>query len=917
MIIRGFRIENYGVFSDFPVEGLKPGTTVVTGPNEAGKSTLLLFLVHTLFGYPDKRSTKSPQPPATTGTPSGTVTLEDDKGLTYTVARVQGKSAIVHMPDGTRAGDEILPGLLGNFDAGSYRAVFGFDLADLSEFLALDINQVKDRLISAGITGAKETVQKTVAVLEKTMADNLKPRGQAVINKLAAEARDLESRIRQAEKEEASYAGLRERRALHLEECASLAAEMDEISREAERLRTLINLKPAALKFAKAKTELDKLDAPSSFPENALNRYEKAAGELATATAERARLETEIKELTLEIGENEPNLLWVGKAVEIEALSRSAPLWENLQNEAIGIKAGLDLSRETIKAHLDDLGPGWTIGRLIKFDTGLESRARVRRLKDRLDAIDAEASKASADMARQKAKAAELANAAASSPLPKKALALCLTLGAAFLLAAVLTGDTTRMAFILLTGLAFGIALVLASRRTDSGLSSTAELARAEVEGTAATIKDIENRLVGLNAEWRSLLSDLRIEGETPEPALLLDLFDRADAAKRDLTELNRREKNLLEAENKILSMENGARATLAPLIPEAVKKEGRDLIALLGQAFDRARLEKEKAAKREGLQNLVTRAENRLETARSEEGARKEELKALLDLSHATDEEDFRAKEAAWSARAGLGKIMDEAVFTMESHLGRVDLSAPVFEELFTGGIDGWTTALESLKKNLAEKRAAHDEANRAYGAEGAAMNDLLASGLLPSLSADLEAVRSEARTAAAEWRKAALANHLVNAALETYARDRQPAVYAEASRIFSGITGGRYISVLQPPGGTEIAAKRADGLLYRPEELSRGAREELYLSLRLGLAADYSSRGANLPLIADDVFVNFDPARKAGAIKAVTGRAMNGQAIIFTCHPETVEEIKKADPASRIIEINPKGPGESGKPA
>ena len=44
-------------------DDLGPGLTVLHGPNEAGKSTLLDFLRGVLFGFPDGRSRRPQRPP--------------------------------------------------------------------------------------------------------------------------------------------------------------------------------------------------------------------------------------------------------------------------------------------------------------------------------------------------------------------------------------------------------------------------------------------------------------------------------------------------------------------------------------------------------------------------------------------------------------------------------------------------------------------------------------------------------------------------------------------------------------------------------------------------------------------------------------------------------------------------------------
>jgi uncharacterized protein YhaN len=81
-------------------------------------------------------------------------------------------------------------------------------------------------------------------------------------------------------------------------------------------------------------------------------------------------------------------------------------------------------------------------------------------------------------------------------------------------------------------------------------------------------------------------------------------------------------------------------------------------------------------------------------------------------------------------------------------------------------------------------------------------------------------------------------------------------------------------------------------------PLVLSRGAREQMYLAIRFGLIKSFESSGVILPVMTDDVLVNFDPKRARGAAEAFSALAETHQILFFTCHPETVEILKDLCP-------------------
>ena len=73
--------------------------------------------------------------------------------------------------------------------------------------------------------------------------------------------------------------------------------------------------------------------------------------------------------------------------------------------------------------------------------------------------------------------------------------------------------------------------------------------------------------------------------------------------------------------------------------------------------------------------------------------------------------------------------------------------------------------------------------------------------------------------------------------------------------------------------------------------EELSRGTAEQLYLALRFGPIEEFARHAEPLPVVMDDILVNFDAERAARAADAIRDLATRHQVIYFTCHAPTAE--------------------------
>ena len=153
-------------------------------------------------------------------------------------------------------------------------------------------------------------------------------------------------------------------------------------------------------------------------------------------------------------------------------------------------------------------------------------------------------------------------------------------------------------------------------------------------------------------------------------------------------------------------------------------------------------------------------------------------------------------------------------------------------------------------------------------------------------------------------DWQVKAVSCRILEDIRKAYERERQPQALAETSDYFRRLTSGRYQRVWTPLGEDTLKIDDADSNTLDVGWLSRGTREQLFIALRLALSAQYSRRGADLPLILDDVMVNFDTGRAKTAAKLLEELANTGkQIILFTCHEHIGRIFQKMDVPVKIL--------------
>lgn len=147
-------------------------------------------------------------------------------------------------------------------------------------------------------------------------------------------------------------------------------------------------------------------------------------------------------------------------------------------------------------------------------------------------------------------------------------------------------------------------------------------------------------------------------------------------------------------------------------------------------------------------------------------------------------------------------------------------------------------------------------------------------------------------------------LAKRTLEEAIAQWEKKSQPEVYRCASRLLSQMTDGLWQTVRMNAQG-DIEVVDAIKTTRPPQLLSLGTRQQLYLSLRIALLMTAENVGRGLPIMCDDILVNFDDTRRIQAVRALLELAQKRQVILFTCHKDIATLVCGADSNSKLIEL------------
>jgi uncharacterized protein YhaN len=333
--------------------------------------------------------------------------------------------------------------------------------------------------------------------------------------------------------------------------------------------------------------------------------------------------------------------------------------------------------------------------------------------------------------------------------------------------------------------------------------------------------------------------------------------------------------------------------AELAPDLAGSEVKGDAKVDATVAMRGVQARLEAAKAAQQR--RRDLDRAENELirdvETVAARQQAMGEALAAWRRRAQASDDAEF-AVAAAAAARA---HELDREIERLRRALAEARGATPA--DLFDAALETAERALveaeaRELTVELEQVEAAYSTANQRVGSTTAQLLVVDGESRAALLAGEIESRRAELRGLCEQYAVVTLTRELLQRQVQRFQERHQPRLLEELSTLFAQLTEGRYRKVYQrlDADGTFVAV-RSDGAEVTPQAMSTGTREQLYLALRLAYVRHYCAAAEPLPVILDDVLVNFDAGRARATLQVLAEFAARTQVLFFTCHAHLVD--------------------------
>ena len=385
MILEELYLDGFGRFHEQTIGPLSQHITVIYGPNEAGKSTLMAFIRAILFGFPQQRRNEY-YPPLSGGRHGGRIRLSDDAGEVYTLERFAGARGVqmaLRTEDGELLqGETQMERLTGRATPDIFRNVFAFSLDELQSDRLMSDSEITNRIYSAGLGVSKlPDFTKNLAARKERI---FLPRGSSrEIAVLLGRLEGIDQQLQGIMGNAGRHRALIDRKSGIDLELNNAEDEISQINTRSVEIDKLLSGWDDWLALKDCEARLRGIPRFEQFPEDPIARLdvfveqERQAREDARDTVENWRQSKEAADAVI------PNEDLIEFDGEIEGIRRGRSSFDNSVRDLPERQAELAAMEVGLAENLRELGHNWGETDLEEFDTSLIVRNEVDNWKQR------------------------------------------------------------------------------------------------------------------------------------------------------------------------------------------------------------------------------------------------------------------------------------------------------------------------------------------------------------------------------------------------------------------------------------------------------------------------------------------------------------------------------------------------------
>ncbi|BAP56354.1 hypothetical protein THII_2057 [Thioploca ingrica] len=415
--------------------------------------------------------------------------------------------------------------------------------------------------------------------------------------------------------------------------------------------------------------------------------------------------------------------------------------------------------------------------------------------------------------------------------------------------------------------------------------------------------QQINSTLKQWQTEWAQALMPLHLPADT-SPETARNGLNDLDQVVNKLDKMNglRRRVDLMCRDAELFRQDV---ATLAQKVaPELVNEPAEQVVPELSNRLSQT--EKE-ATRYEQLQHRLQAEQQRLTNATQQVQVAQAHLQALLEQAHCHDLAALESAEQASTHKKTVQRELielEQQLLEQGEGLSLTDLANAVA----TVDIDQLPGQLHHCTEQTQQLEQERSEIDQYIGELRTLLKQMDGNAAAAQAADEAQLALAEMQELSERYMQIHLAASVLRKSIERYREQHQGPLLTRASELFQQLTLNSFYGLKTDYNSNNdqpilVGLRTFDNAVIQTTGMSDGTRDQLYLALRLASIERYLEKNSPLPLILDDILINFDDERSRATLSVFGKLCQKTQILFLTHHPHLVELAQTTLPNESLV--------------
>ncbi len=391
------------------------------------------------------------------------------------------------------------------------------------------------------------------------------------------------------------------------------------------------------------------------------------------------------------------------------------------------------------------------------------------------------------------------------------------------------------------------------------------------------------------NREWEKAICGLGVAPDAPTDLVtetfeklvqFFEKFDKSDDIRKRIYGMDKVKEDFEQRVN-----------AFADLL--SFPKEGRDAFAIAGQLHRELNQAREARATFAKIRSQLAEITQEIDENGITLNSAEQQLAALRATAGVDNDDDLVTVATASDEKRKLLVSLDTLEQNLRNNGDGLDI-AQLEAEAEASDMDAIDAHISTCKLELEELNQHRDGLRDTRRTLQIRLDEKDGTPLAAAAQEEAQAHLAVIVSDAEQYLRLQMASRILELHIEQYRRQNQAPVLSRAGELFSRLTLGSFAQLrdeLDASGRPILLGVRPDNREVPVEGMSSGARDQLYLALRLASLEQHLATSEPMPLILDDILVSFDDHRSRVCLEILAQLATRTQVLLFTHHQRVLD--------------------------